>query len=1582
MALTKVTGDFIKAGSITQGHLHSSHGITTTHIAEGDKLFFTNARVDSRVGSLSTSNLSEGTNLYYTNARADARIALQVGSNLDLSSKSTSDLSEGTNLYYTQARFNTAFTAKSTSDLSEGTNLYYTDARADARITAADTDSLSEGSTNLYYTDARADARVALIVDSAPGTLNTLNELADALGDDANFSTTVTNSIALKAPKASPTFTGSSHFTGNVEVGDGTNISMDSSSNGQLMIDGNGYQGAIALDGQAMYIYHNSSGRSLVLGTNETARLTITGGGNATFTGTITASGYNDSNWNTAYGWGDHGAVGYLTSFTETNVFLGDGGNASTHPGTSKLIYSGQISAGTGVLGMPTINNANAFINLNKHAGEYNSQLGFSSNGHIYYRNFNNTAINGTQTWHKVYTENVFANNSANWNTAYGWGDHGAAGYLASSSYTASDVLTKIKTVDGSGSGLDADLLDGINSTGFVKQLADLTSGAPDYQTPSSRRVDPNSGNPTNAHYAISTFGNGGNVTGQLAVHLSNGSGYIRSHNNSWSDWRKLWHDNNDGSGSGLDADLLDGVQGSSYLRSDTSDTFNGTLTMGGTLALQNNSISGVNHITINDAGVNEGISWSGGNNWYIQECPDAMTNAAGNLQISTGTTRRFTVDTSGNVEAPTTTGVISAGNHVAINCAQWASSGASTGAIKITLPGSTSNHSMPIIRVSTYEYNSRAHVIYTISGHNWSTASNWYNTGVTSEGSDPLTVRLGHDGSTHCIVIGDTNTSWSYGHVTVELLAHPQFYSNNQDMTVGWGASQITSLPSTLTTVGVGKIWHSNNDGSTSGLDADLLDGQHASAFQAAGSYAPAGGSYGTDWYANSLYHDDWVRNHTNNNGHYWSSTGWHLYPRNSEFFYIRSGLTTSTGLAMVCGNETVRGYVYADSSSNIGLLNNAGQWSLQCDNSKNVTAHGSSRAPIFYDSDNTAFYVDPSNGSNGVSANLQGRIQVGTFSSSQANTGEAWIGRASDRSAGVLTVQLGTGTGRKFEVVDYNWTTVEFSADDSGVATAAASFRAPIFYDSNDTGYYLNPASTSNVNAMNFAGVIDANGGHGGINITNTSILSSATSTWTGDPGGAGKIQYHSNRWYIVSDSSSNRIVQFRKNNLDKSYIDNDGRLIGAPDARAPIFYDSNNTAYYVDPASTGRVNNFQLKGAINLPSSGLSTVSGRPAYSIYQEGGAWSSPFPDLCIAMHTGIKFGAHSTYNGMRFYNDYTMATQVMSINNGSDGLGGNHVYVNNTLQAGSSLRAPIFYDSNDTSYYVNPAGLSDFHSIKTTSSVDIAPRWDTSFYVAQSQHYYGHTSTQTMYLGEANHINIKMIADIHGQARAPIYYDRDNTAYYGDFGSTSNINALTLIGTLSGQNAYFAQSVGIGFTSGNIGGRLNVKNSAAGQIAAKLELGSSVNSSSTGVFVNTTASYASSGMFLHFQSNHISGDDNVLIAYLDGDIVNKNNSYTQYSDQRLKENIVDATSKLEEIKQIRVRNFNFIGEDLKQIGVVAQELEPIFPGLVKEREVPGHDDPIKTVKYSVMVPILIKAMQEQQTVIDDLKSRLETLENQ
>ncbi len=52
------------------------------------------------------------------------------------------------------------------------------------------------------------DDAIAALVDSAPGALDTLKELADALGDDPDFAATITNALALKAPLASPTFTG------------------------------------------------------------------------------------------------------------------------------------------------------------------------------------------------------------------------------------------------------------------------------------------------------------------------------------------------------------------------------------------------------------------------------------------------------------------------------------------------------------------------------------------------------------------------------------------------------------------------------------------------------------------------------------------------------------------------------------------------------------------------------------------------------------------------------------------------------------------------------------------------------------------------------------------------------------------------------------------------------------------------------------------------------------------------------------------------------------------------------------------------------------------------------------------------------------------------------------------------------------------------------------------------------------------------------------------------------------------------------------------------------------------------------
>ena len=94
----------------------------------------------------------------------------------------------------------------STADITEGANLFFTNSRADARITLKmiDEDNMSSDSAahmpSQQSVKAYVDTEVAGLVSSAPGTLDTLNELAAALGDDANFSTTVTNSIATKLP--------------------------------------------------------------------------------------------------------------------------------------------------------------------------------------------------------------------------------------------------------------------------------------------------------------------------------------------------------------------------------------------------------------------------------------------------------------------------------------------------------------------------------------------------------------------------------------------------------------------------------------------------------------------------------------------------------------------------------------------------------------------------------------------------------------------------------------------------------------------------------------------------------------------------------------------------------------------------------------------------------------------------------------------------------------------------------------------------------------------------------------------------------------------------------------------------------------------------------------------------------------------------------------------------------------------------------------------------------------------------------------------------------------------------------------
>ena len=123
-----------------------------------------------------------------------------------------------------------------------------------------------------------------------------------------------------------------------------------------------------------------------------------------------------------------------------------------------------------------------------------------------------------------------------------------------------------------------------------------------------------------------------------------------------------------------------------------------------------------------------------------------------------------------------------------------------------------------------------------------------------------------------------------------------------------------------------------------------------------------------------------------------------------------------------------------------------------------------------------------------------------------------------------------------------------------------------------------------------------------------------------------------------------------------------------------------------------------------------------------------------------------------------------------------------------------------------------------------------------------------------------------------------------------------------------------------------------------------------------------------------------------LRVWTNGNIQNTNNSYGALSDQKLKENIVDANSQWSDIKSLRVRNYNMIeGQTHTQIGVIAQEVETVSAGLVYEspdRDEDGNDlgTVTKSVNYSVLYMKAVKALQEEMDRIETLEAKVTALE--
>jgi hypothetical protein len=370
---------------------------------------------------------------------------------------------------------------------------------------------------------------------------------------------------------------------------------------------------------------------------------------------------------------------------------------------------------------------------------------------------------------------------------------------------------------------------------------------------------------------------------------------------------------------------------------------------------------------------------------------------------------------------------------------------------------------------------------------------------------------------------------------------------------------------------------------------------------------------------------------------------------------------------------------------------------------------------------------------------------------------------------------------------------------------AQGGNSLRAPIFYDSNNTGYYLDPNATSNlweVYSYSYRG--------------------------NGNVGGTGNASWHPNGIYSAGF-----------NWLYGGINGGGSNATNFSDVRANIFYDYQDTGYYADPNGTSNFYNLNL-------------IGGKHTYLTINPGNGWE--------AMVRYIGGSGSSWYVGKRTSTQLLGSTDAFHMYSETAGRTvGGYDTAGNHYAYGSS-RATIFYDIDDTTYYMNPnsntylygtfqvngghgdsqigvrllsgnngAGAGEINLRMWVSEPGVTWNWGGFGYNVTNNNgspngfgrintahgqaymrfsdggdlYFYNTNTSgtrvtNMEMYPNNTVLFNNYATGGNSLRAPIFYDSDNTGYYGDFASTSRINAINY------DNLYWAGDTSYGFIGRNV----------------------------------------------------------------------------------------------------------------------------------------------------------------------------------
>jgi hypothetical protein len=433
------------------------------------------------------------------------------------------------------------------------------------------------------------------------------------------------------------------------------------------------------------------------------------------------------------------------------------------------------------------------------------------------------------------------------------------------------------------------------------------------------------------------------------------------------------------------------------------------------------------------------------------------------------------------------------------------------------------------------------------------------------------------------------------------------------------------------------------------------------------------------------------------------------------------------------------------------------------------------------------------------------------------------------------------------------------------------------------------------------------------------------------------------------------------------------------------------------------TNNNRNLQVKstGSSDVGILGLGS-GGQFGFQVYGSGGDYG--FLDGAWA-----AWDLRKTVDGRLYMND-TISYYLQTNSN-------SYVY---RIESATDMRAPIFYDSDNTGYYLDPNAGSNIGYLQTNSGPSMTGGWNRSLYLSATFPVVVFNSYNTKYSGigvDYSGSDAGFIfwvngssADISGTGavamrihtgnfvsatnsfRAPIFYDSDNTNYYADFANSGTsiytaggIRTAGMImkgyesgGVFGGQIYPTVSSAGVSLYGGN-----NFTNGAYFTVTG-IDYGSSPGAGSAEFVIRTAASskfamYSYNGSTWTGRYSLWGSTGNVTIGSATTDygyklyvlgVIYATGNVTAYSDARVKTNIRPIDNVLDRVSKSRGVVYDRIDiESDNNIGFIAQELEEQFPELVSTDK-----EGRKGVMYQNMVAVLLEAVKEQQKEINQLKT--------